>query len=237
MCLFRQLLACLLLVAGCSRLACADDVRFDLTGPKIEVAITRGTRTLPIAEVPTLLLGELLQIKANLPLTQLNHLLVIVAFLRGTTNEPPDDWFTEIDTWKPAALRPTRITVPSGAAKTISSALSTGASFDFINEASQNDGGVYSAYVGTLVDLVHLIGLMHTAQCCYIPALTLPDGSTLNTRLNVPPSFDNPKPVIVIALPPIRPSQVPDLRLDDEKRVFCLRDRALVRLAQFHANM
>ena len=31
-------------------------------------------------------------------------LLLIIAFLRGTTNEPPDNWFTEIDTWEKVAI-------------------------------------------------------------------------------------------------------------------------------------
>jgi hypothetical protein len=78
----------------------ADNARFDLTGPKVDVKVTRGGQTLPIAEVPNLQPGDKLWVKADLPTTQANHLLLIVAFLRGTTNQPPDDWFTEIDTWK-----------------------------------------------------------------------------------------------------------------------------------------
>lgn len=332
----KTLFGLLILLTAGSLFARADDVRFDLNGPTVNVTVTRAGRTLPIAQVPNLLPNDQLQLQTNLPLTQSNHLLLIVVFLRGTTNEPPDDWFTAVQTWKPAGQRPIRVTVPDGAQRvllfvapetggdfdslrsvvknnpglflrasdslfkasleqqrierylsgmqavaaedetvvaarsaklasalllkpnadcfkqpvedqvdcltqasapmlldsggntSVSSAISTGASSDFINEASQNDGGVYSAYVGTIVDLVHLIGLMHTAQYRYIPALTLPNGATLNTRLNAPPSFSNPKSVIVIALPPIRPSRIPDLHLEHDNQIFCLRNPALV---------
>lgn len=314
----------------------ADDQRFDLQGPTVHMTVTRNGVTLPIAQVPTLMPNDHLQVKADLPPTQLNHLLMIVAFLRGSTNEPPNEWFTRIETWTPQGQQPTTITVPVGAQsavvfiapetggdfdslrsvvkrnpgvfaraagslfkvsleqqrierylsgmqrvaqeddaliaarsaklasalvlkpnadcfkqpvddqvdclmqtsdpilldngseQTTSAAISTGASSDFINEASQNDGGVYSAYVGTVVDLVHLLGLLHTAQYRYIPAITLPDGASLKTRLNAAPSFGNPKSVIVIALPPIRPSRLPDLHLTDPQSIFCLRDDAMV---------
>jgi len=32
----------------------ADNARFDLEGPKIDIRVTRGSATLPIAEVPNL---------------------------------------------------------------------------------------------------------------------------------------------------------------------------------------
>ena len=44
---------------------------------------------------------------------------------------------------------------------------------------------------------------LHTAHFQYIPALALPTKDTLNLRLNVPPSFRDPKSVVVVALPPI----------------------------------
>ncbi len=64
----------------------ADDAPFDLPGPRIDVRVTRGNMTLPIAEVPELLPQDKLGIKADIPATQSNHLLLIVAFLRDTTN-------------------------------------------------------------------------------------------------------------------------------------------------------
>ena len=311
----------------------ADNARFDLAGPKIDVRVTRGGTTLPIAEVPNLQEGDKLRIKADLPATQSNHLLLVVAFLRGTTNEPPDNWFTEIDTWEKKTLEGTTITVPEGAEqalmfvapetggdfktlrsavkgkpglfirsdadlneasfeqqrierylaamKTVSSddpkviqdrsaklagtlalkpnadcfkqsvdqqvncltqssaplllddghgqgiaaALSTGPSSDFINAASYTQpvgGGVYSAYVGAVVDLVHLTSSLRTAQYQYIPAISFPQGSTLNLKLNAPPSFHNPKSVIVIGLPAIQKASPPPLRPHDPNQIACL---------------
>jgi hypothetical protein len=53
--------------------------------------------------------------------------------------------------------------------QTTSNAVSSGASSDLLNEAAQADGALYSTYVGTLIDIVHLAGLLHTAQYRYIP--------------------------------------------------------------------
>jgi hypothetical protein len=76
----------------------ADDARFDLAGPKIDVYVKRGATTLPISQVPSLLPHDTLRVKADPPATQSNHLLLIVAFLRSTTNEPPENWFTKVET-------------------------------------------------------------------------------------------------------------------------------------------
>jgi hypothetical protein len=317
---------------GC--MARADNARFDLVGPKISVRVTRAGTTLPIAEVPNLRPGDKLWVKADLPENQKNHLLLIVAFLRGTTNEPPDDWFTEIDTWDKKKTREgTTITVPEGAeqavmfvapetggdfktlrsavkgrpglfiranadlneasfeqqriehylaamktvpvndpkaiqdrsgklastlalrpnadcfkqpvdqqvtcltqssapvllddghGQTIAAAISTGPSSDFINAAAATPmagAGVYSAYVGAVVDLVHLVSQMHTAQFQYIPAIAFPSSETLNLKLNTPPSFINPKSVIVIGLPAIQEAKLPPLRPHNENQVSCL---------------
>ncbi|SFS04174.1 hypothetical protein SAMN05421771_0871 [Granulicella pectinivorans] len=311
----------------------ADNARFDLVGPKISIRVTRGGATLPIAEVPNLQAGDKLWIKAELPTTQSNHLLLIVAFLRGTTNEPPDNWFTEIDTWEKKTVEGTTITVPEGAeqavlfvapetggdfktlrgavrgrpgvfiradadlnqasfeqqrierylaamktisptdpkaiqdhsaklastlalkpnadcfkqpvdqqvscltqssapvllddghGQSIAAALSSGASSDFINAAAVTPmagAGVYSAYVGAVVDLVKLTTSLRTAQYQYIPAISFPEGQTLNLKLNAPPSFINPKTVIVIGLPAIQKAIPPPLRAHDPDETACL---------------
>ncbi len=93
----------------------ADDALFDLAGPKIDIRVTRGTTTLPIAEVSNLQTADRIWLKADLPEHQDNRLILVVAFLRGTTNEPPDTWFTRIDTWGSKATEGTVITVPDGA--------------------------------------------------------------------------------------------------------------------------
>jgi hypothetical protein len=330
----QHVLACLLAAASLPALLHADDAaRFDLTGPKIDVRVTRGSTTLPIAQVPNLQPGDKIWVKADLPPTQSNHLLLIVAFLRGTTNEPPDNWFTEIDTWNKKEVEGTVVTVPEeaqqallfvapetggdfktlrgavkgrpglfiradadlneasfeqqrierylaamktvtgtdqkviqdhsaklaatlalkpddkcfkqpvdqqvtcltqsrapvlladGHGQSIAEALSSGASSDFINAAAITPAagaGVYSAYVGAIVDLVHLVSLLRTAQYQYIPGLTFPEDATLNLKLNTPPSFINPKTVIVIGLPAIQKVKLPPLRPHDPDQVACL---------------
>jgi len=312
---------------------CADNARFDLDGPKIDIRVTRANATLPIAEVPNLEPGDKIWVKADLPASQSNHLLLIVAFLRGTTNEPPDNWFTKIETWDKKTAEGTTITVPAeaqqailfvapetggdfntlrsavkgrpglfiradadlneasfeqqrierylsamktvpqndekaiqersaklasalalkpnadcfkkpveqqvncltlssapvllddGHGQSIAEAVSTGASSDFINAASYTQpvgAGLYSAYVGAVVDLVHLVSLMRTAVYQYIPAISFPKDSTLNLKLNAPPSFNKPKSVIVIGLPAIQKAMPPPLRPHDPNQVACL---------------
>jgi len=311
----------------------ADNARFDLEGPKIDIRVTRGSATLPIAEVPNLLPGDKIWVKADLPASQSNHLLLIVAFLRGTTNEPPDSWFTKIETWDKKTVEGTTITVPAeaqqailfvapetggdfntlrsavkgrpglfiradvdlneasfeqqrierylaamktvpqndekaihersaklastlnlkpnadcfkkpveqqvncltqssapvllddGHGQSIAESVSTGPSSDFINAASYTQpvgAGLYSAYVGAVVDLVHLVSLMRTAVYQYIPAISFPQDSTLNLKLNAPPSFNKPKSVIVIGLPAIQKAMPPPLHPHDPNQVACL---------------
>jgi len=330
---FPNVLACLLAVALTAPLHADDNARFDLAGPKIDIRVTRGSVTLPIAQVPNLQPGDKIWIKADLPPTQSNHLLLIVAFLRGTTNEPPDNWFTEIDTWDKKTTEGTTVTVPNeaqqalifvapqtggdfktlrsavkgkpglfiradadlneasfeqqrierylaamktipqndpkavqehsaklaatlalkpddkcfkqpveqqvtcltqssapmllsdGHGQSIAEVLSTGASSDFINAASTTPlaaAGVYSAYVGAIVDLVHLASLLRTAQYQYIPGLSFPEGPTLNLKLNAPPSFNKPQTVIVIGLPAIQKAKLPPLHPHNPSQIECL---------------
>ena len=329
----RLLLAALLLLAT-PLLPAADSARFDLSGPKLDVLVTRAGKTLPIASVPNLQPGDELRLHPDLPETQSVHYLLVAVFLRGTTNPPPDDWFFRIETWnKRVRAEGVTITVPEeaqqailflapetggdfstlrsavrgrpgifvrasqdlaeagfeqariekylaeikqvppsdpkalaehsqllartlnlkpnddcfkrpvdqqyncltqtgsqtllddGHGQTVVASLANGASSDFINAASATSlagGGTYSAYVGAIVDLVRLTSTLHTAQYQYIPAIAFPQESSLNLRLNTPPSFHNPKSVIVIGLPSIQASIAPPLRPTDPKLVTCL---------------
>ena len=79
--------------------AWADAAPFDLAGPKLEVKVTRAGKTLPIAEVPNLAAGDRVWIKADLPAGQSAHYLMVAAFLRGSTNPPPENWFFKQETW------------------------------------------------------------------------------------------------------------------------------------------
>jgi hypothetical protein len=329
--LFVASLTTLLIAPVCLH---ADPARFDLAGPKIEVRVTRGSVTLPIAEVPNLKPGDKIWLHPDFPPTQSVHYLLVAAFLRGTTNPPPDSWFTRIETWKPniqsegifltvpdeaqqvilflapetggdfgtlrsavkgspgifvrasqdlneagfeqariekyldgmktvdpgnskalmehstllartLALKPNeacfkqpvdsqyncltqsgnQVLLDDGHGQTVAAALANGPSSDFINQASYTQlagGGNYSAYVGAIVDAIRLTASLHTAQYRYIPAIAFPQEERLNLRLNAPPSFHNPKSVIVIALPSIQVATPPPLRAADSKQVACL---------------
>ena len=80
----------------------ADNAAFDLIGPKVEVRVQRSGITLPIAEVPNLQPGDRLWVHPDLPDSQSVHYLMVIVFLRGATNPPPDSWFTRVETWSKA---------------------------------------------------------------------------------------------------------------------------------------
>jgi hypothetical protein len=112
-----------------------------------------------------------------------------------------------------------------GHGQSIASALSNGPNSDLIAAASYTaiaGGGLYSAYVGAIVDLVRVMANLHTAQYQYIPAIAFPQNDAMNLRLNTPPSFHNPKSVLVIGLPAVQESPSPPLRPADPNHVACL---------------
>src|SRR6201991_1275044 len=123
----------------------ADPARFDLVGPKIDVHVTRNGRTLPIAQVPNLQAGDKIWLHPDLPPTQSVHYLLVAAFLRGTTNTPPDNWFTEIQTWnKKVREEGVTITVPPEAQQVIHSlAPQTGAHFSPLRSAVTDRPGFF----------------------------------------------------------------------------------------------
>jgi hypothetical protein len=316
-----------------SSLLHADGQPFDLSGPKIDVHVKRGAVTLPISEVPDLLPGDRLWIHPDLPNSQATHFVLIVTFLRGSTNPPPPEWFTRVETWTrgardegvfvtvpaeaqqallflapetggdfetlrntvrgrpgsfvraaqdlqaaswertrleayltdikitsqfdPAALK-TRtemaarslgikinescfskpadeqasclaqnsegMVLDDANAQSRVDQLANGSTLDLMNQISSTTfagGGVYSPYVGAIVDTAKILSSLHTAHFQYIPALALPTSDTLNLRLNMPPSFLNPKSVVVVALPPVgatRPEPLHPVNPDDS---FC----------------
>jgi hypothetical protein len=329
-----------LLLGLCLPLYAGDGARFDLTGPKIDVHVTRAGRTLPIAQVPNLQPGDKIWLHPDLPATQSVHYLLVAAFLRGTTNPPPDNWFTLIQTWnkkvreegvtitvpdeaqqailflapetggdfstlrsavrgrpgifvrasqdlteagfeqarietylanmrrvppddtkalaehsdllsrtlnlkpngdcfkKPVDAQATCLTqagtqtlLDDGHGTTVAAAFSNGPGSDLINQASYTSmagAGLYSAYVGAVVDLVRLLSGLHTAKYQYIPAIAFPSGEALNLRLNTPPSFHDPKSVIVIGLPAVQTAVPPPLRPADPQTITCLLKPAVV---------
>ncbi len=96
--------------------ASADPAPFDLAGPALEASVTRGDATLPVSEVPNLAPGDRIWVKADLPDSQSARYLLVLAFLRGSTNPPPVAWFHRCDTWtRECATHGMTVTVPPGA--------------------------------------------------------------------------------------------------------------------------
>lgn len=94
----------------------AGPAPFDLAGPTLEVKVTREGKTLPVSEVPNLVAGDRLWIKADLPANQSAQYLLVTAFLSGSTNPPPESWFFPCKTWSGQCGRDGfTVTVPKGA--------------------------------------------------------------------------------------------------------------------------
>jgi hypothetical protein len=313
--------------------ASAETAAFDLIGPKLEVRVERGGQTLPISEVPSLQAGDRLWVHPDLPDNQSVHYLMVVAFLRGATNPPPDSWFTQVEAWsRPVHEEGIYLVVPEGAeealvmlapetggafstlrnavrgkpgafvraaqdleqasldrarldkylevvresaaadpeqlkarttllahslnirldqqcfdkptaqqapcltqntdqlvlddarSQTMVATLTSGTSTDLLSQISSTPtarSGYYSPYVGAVMDVAKILSTTHTAQYQYIPALALPKQDQLNLRLNNPPSFRNPKSVLVIGLPPVHPTPLPVLRAMNPTQIFC----------------
>jgi hypothetical protein len=86
----------------------------------------------------------------------------------------------------------------------------TGAATDLVMSLSNTPAGgagYYSPYVGAIRDIVGIFGAMRSARYQYIPALGLAHDNTLSLVLNTPPSFADPKSVLMVALPGISPAQ------------------------------
>ncbi|MGH9685640.1 MAG: hypothetical protein ACRD5K_00925 [Candidatus Acidiferrales bacterium] len=328
------------LLLAASSAATADTAAFDLIGPRIEVRVTRAGVTLPISEVPNLQSGDRIWMQTDLPADESVRYLLIVGFLQGPTNPPPEKWFTDAETWdKHFRQEGIVITVPHGAqqalvllapetgggfaavrsavrskpgvfvraardlnrvslerlrldaylntvkttsqsdprelkersalsARTLSvkldqdcfkqpadqqesclvqgndqlllqdsssqsmmASLTTGPSADLIGAVSSTPlarSGYYSPYIGSVVDLVHIMGTLRSPNYEYIPALSIPNNERVSTRLNAPPSFHNPKSVLVLGLPPVDAAHPPEIHAVDASQLFCLNKGSVV---------
>ena len=332
----RVLFLLLILIPG---FAFADSAPFDLAGPVLEVDVARRGKTLPIAAVPNLAVGDKVSIKAHLPPGQSVHYLLVAAFLRGATNPPPENWVYSSETWNPRDKEGLQITVPQDAQqvlvflapetggdfrtiigavrgqpgsfvrasqdlnqatldrarlkvylaaihrisqsspdslKTAASLLSrsllirldsdclqkipelqasclmqgrdslimsdghsasivegmtSGYALDLaqhISDTPQAGFGYYSPYVAAVADIARIMDSFHTAQYRYIPALANEQDDQVALELNTPPSFHNPKSVLVLALPAVQPPQMPPLRPVNPKQVYCAEQTELV---------
>jgi hypothetical protein len=118
-----------------------------------------------------------------------------------------------------------------GHSTSIVEALTTGPASDLAMEASftpQLSYGYYSPYIASVLDIAKIFDSFRTAQYQYIPALGSPVGDTLALTLNTPPSFHNPKSVLVTALPAIEQQQLPPLHAVDPKEIYCARKSSLI---------
>lgn len=116
-------------------------------------------------------------------------------------------------------------------AQSLVTQLMNGSTADLMNQISYSSlggAGAYSPYVGAIVDTARILASLHTARFQYIPALALPAKDTLNLRLNVPPSFRDPKSVVVVALPPVGPAKPPALHSSSAGEAFCAQKPGLV---------
>lgn len=116
-------------------------------------------------------------------------------------------------------------------AESLVSQLTNGDTLNLVNAISSTNiggAGAYSPYIGAIVDTARILSSLHTAHFQYIPALALPTDDTLNLRLNMPPSFRNPKSVVVIALPPLGPSRPEPLHQISPGDDFCVQKPNLV---------
>lgn len=139
---------------------------------------------------------------------------------------------------KPPDQQPSCLTLDSedmvlddGHSHSLVAALTSGPSSDLVGAVSTTPvagAGYFSPYVGSVMDLARLLGNLHNAEYQYIPALALPRQDQLNLKLNSPPSFRNPKSVIVVGLPAVEAAQFPPLRPVDSKQILCLEKSPLV---------
>jgi hypothetical protein len=127
------------------------------------------------------------------------------------------------------------LVLDSGNAQTIVQQLTSGSTVDLMNHLSSSSlagGGSFSPYVGAIVDAVRIFNTIRTARYQYLPALAEPEKDTLNLRLNVPPSFKDPKSVLVVALPPVGAAKPPLLTPATSNDPYCLQKPGLILAAE-----
>jgi hypothetical protein len=140
-----RLLWCLLLFLTV-RLAHADGgPAFDLDGPRIQAKVTRDGKTLPIGTVANLAPGDRLWVHPDLPEKEGARYVLVVAFLRGSVNPPPDNWFTKAETWnKKIREEGLYVTIPEGAQQVLLFlAPETGGDFTTLRNAVRGRPGAF----------------------------------------------------------------------------------------------
>ncbi|HKE95121.1 MAG TPA: hypothetical protein VKB34_12485, partial [Povalibacter sp.] len=123
----------------------AGQAPFDLKGPSLALTVTRNGVTLPVAQVPHLAAGDEIRTRADFPANQSEHYLLVIAFLRGPTNPPTDDWFFRCETWKKkCAANGMKVVIPEGAQQAlIFLAPETGGDFKTLVNAVRGRPGAF----------------------------------------------------------------------------------------------
>jgi hypothetical protein len=168
-----RLLWCFLLLFAV-RLAHADTgPAFDLDGPRIQAKVTRAGKTLPIGTVANLAPGDRLWIHPDLPEKEGARYVLVVAFLRGSVNPPPENWFTKAETWnKKIRQEGLYVTVPEGAEQVLLFlAPETGGDFPTMRNAVRGRPG---AFVRAAQDL-HQASLDRARLDTYLAAVKTVD--------------------------------------------------------------
>jgi hypothetical protein len=171
----KSWLRCLFLILFVVQLAYADGPAFDLDGPHVQVKVTRDGKTLPIGEVASLAPGDRLWVHPDLPPQASVHYLLVVAFLRGSTNPPPDSWFTKAETWnKRVSKEGVFVTIPQDAQQVLLFlAPETGGDFTTLRNAVRGRPG---AFVRAAQDL-HQASLDRARLDTYLAAIKTADTS------------------------------------------------------------
>jgi hypothetical protein len=139
-----RVLGLLLLLASAARPALSQPAPFDLAGPTLQVNVTHAGATLPISEVPNLAEGDQVSIRADLPADQSAHYLLVAAFLRGSTNPPPANWFFKSETWNKKQKDGLKLTVPKDAQQVlVFLAPETGGDFKTLIDAVRGRPGAF----------------------------------------------------------------------------------------------
>jgi hypothetical protein len=146
---------------------------FDLDGPRIQAKVTRAGKTLPIGTVANLAAGDRLWIHPDLPEKEGARYVLVVAFLRGSVNPPPDNWFTKAETWnKKIREEGLYVTVPDGAQQVlVFLAPETGGDFGTVRNAVRGRPG---AFVRAAQDL-HQASLDRARLDTYLAAVKTVD--------------------------------------------------------------
>lgn len=120
-----------------------------------------------------------------------------------------------------------------GHSASLAQALTSGPASDLAMEASnapQLRSGYYGPFIGSILDIAKILDSLRTAQYQYIPALTSPHGRQVALTLNAPPSFHDPKSVLVVALPAVEAAQVLALHPVTPNEILCASKDPLVLL-------